>query len=237
MIIYFENGKRKKEELKFDKDVVTLGRAPDNTILIAEEGVSRYHSKITKEGEVFKLHDLGSSNNTKLNGLTLHNNSEILKHKDAIRIGSQILEFRIEENSKNNTSPVIAEPAEKRDVTADKKEETPKDSGVFSRMGGDAPVIRPTPAKENAPIVKSPEPLPNEKDKKNSSDNNSKKKKGGKSKEELMKEMEEDLRKKVVWDEMRRNKKKKLQIISIIIAIVINVIIFILYQLYHIYFN
>lgn len=51
-----------------DKDVVTLGRATDNDIVILESEVSRHHARLIRQGESWVLHDLGSRNGTFVNG-------------------------------------------------------------------------------------------------------------------------------------------------------------------------
>jgi len=47
---------------------VTIGRGPSNSICIADPLLSRQHCRITKDGDVFNLSDLGSFNGTFLNG-------------------------------------------------------------------------------------------------------------------------------------------------------------------------
>lgn len=49
-------------------DVITIGRAPDNTLTIDDASVSSHHARISPGGEGYILTDLGSTNGTKLNG-------------------------------------------------------------------------------------------------------------------------------------------------------------------------
>jgi hypothetical protein len=51
-----------------DRPSVRLGRAPDNDIVVADAGVSRYHARIDRIGNRFVLRDLASSNGTWVNG-------------------------------------------------------------------------------------------------------------------------------------------------------------------------
>lgn len=43
-------------------DRVTIGRRPDNTIQILDRSVSGYHAELIHEGDHYRLHDLGSTN-------------------------------------------------------------------------------------------------------------------------------------------------------------------------------
>jgi pSer/pThr/pTyr-binding forkhead associated (FHA) protein len=50
------------------EDVITIGRAPDNTIELNDASMSGHHAQIAPGGEGYLLTDLGSTNGTKLNG-------------------------------------------------------------------------------------------------------------------------------------------------------------------------
>jgi hypothetical protein len=63
-----------------------LGRAPENAIVVANDAVSRHHAIIVREGEVFRLRDVGSRNGTYVNGALL-GASHILAHRDLIGLG------------------------------------------------------------------------------------------------------------------------------------------------------
>src|SRR5437870_6039439 len=49
-------------------DVVTVGRASDNTIQIDDPSVSGRHAQLQRIGEIYRLKDLDSSNGTRVNG-------------------------------------------------------------------------------------------------------------------------------------------------------------------------
>ncbi len=59
-----------EKEFKLDDDLITIGRASDNTVSFPEDSnVSRYHAEIERRGEnEFWIFDLNSSNGTTLNG-------------------------------------------------------------------------------------------------------------------------------------------------------------------------
>lgn len=64
----------------------TLGRAPDNAVVVADDVVSRYHALIVREDDQFRLSDDGSRNGTYVND-KLVRTSHILAHRDLIGLG------------------------------------------------------------------------------------------------------------------------------------------------------
>lgn len=64
----------------------TLGRHPDNTACVDDEGISRFHAKLFRIGSRCFIEDLDSSNGTHVNGerVTRHE----LKNGDTVRLGS-----------------------------------------------------------------------------------------------------------------------------------------------------
>ncbi len=55
-------------EIALDKELTTVGRKPDNDIVIDNQAVSGHHASITVEGDKIVLEDLGSLNGTFVNG-------------------------------------------------------------------------------------------------------------------------------------------------------------------------
>jgi ABC transport system ATP-binding/permease protein len=69
-------------------DQATIGRAPNNHVVIDDQEVSRYHARIERTGSGFRIVDLGSGNGTHLNDALLEPESPApLRHGDAVRIG------------------------------------------------------------------------------------------------------------------------------------------------------
>jgi Nif-specific regulatory protein len=83
---------------------ITIGREPSNSICIADPLLSRQHCRITREGEVFKLYDLGSSNGTFVNGVPVK--EQVIAHRDLIKTGDSVLLFICHEESEADYSSV-----------------------------------------------------------------------------------------------------------------------------------
>ena len=73
---------------------ITIGRYPENDIVITDAIVSRKHCFITSEGEVVILTDLGSTNGTYVNGKKI-NQKSILADGDTITIGTINLQITL----------------------------------------------------------------------------------------------------------------------------------------------
>lgn len=73
---------------------MTMGRDQAADIVLADQGVSRKHAKVTKEGEKVKLTDLKSSNGTFLNDKKIPSGGTVsLSKEDMVRVGNSILKF------------------------------------------------------------------------------------------------------------------------------------------------
>ena len=80
-------------EFVLAKGTMTLGRAPDNDVVIADPRASRYHARLAREGERWTLTDLGSTNGTRVN--EQHIETAVLNHGDTIGIGGWQLAFQV----------------------------------------------------------------------------------------------------------------------------------------------
>lgn len=92
MKIVFLNGDDAGKTVELTPSGLTIGRETDNHLQLPVGGVSRYHARIEFVEGVYMLRDLGSTNGTKLNGITLQK-VEQLKADDIIAIGEQ--QFRV----------------------------------------------------------------------------------------------------------------------------------------------
>src|SRR3954463_3328341 len=66
-------------------EVISVGRAPENTIHIDDPSVSSRHAQLHLVGESFHLQDLASTNGTRVNGENV--TSVALRIGDRIRFG------------------------------------------------------------------------------------------------------------------------------------------------------
>lgn len=96
-----EEGVEKIHELV--DEVTTVGRGSTNTIQITDQKASRLHFRIEKDGEFFKVVDLGSTNGTRLNEDKI--TSQLLKAGDVMRVGKTTFTYE------GPGKPAPAEPA------------------------------------------------------------------------------------------------------------------------------
>lgn len=83
-------------EVLLDTDTLTLGRAPEATVTIPAESVSRYHARIQRrpgEGkqDCHVIEDLGSTNGLRVNNTLVQ--STPLQPGDKIQLGNVVLKF------------------------------------------------------------------------------------------------------------------------------------------------
>jgi pSer/pThr/pTyr-binding forkhead associated (FHA) protein len=103
---------RSAREFEIVGDLLTIGRALDNTIsLEGDTNVSRYHAEITRRGNSFWVTDLASSNGTTVNDQAIDLECE-LQNGDLISTGgSTIIEFYFSETpSRKRREEPHAEP-------------------------------------------------------------------------------------------------------------------------------
>ena len=63
-----QNDPRSSAQYVLDRGVVTVGRAPDNTVVLSDLLVSRHHARLRSEGQAWWLDDLRSANGTYVDG-------------------------------------------------------------------------------------------------------------------------------------------------------------------------
>jgi len=73
------------QEAVLDKPIITIGRKPDNDVVLSPQYVSGYHGQLEQRGAVYHYTDLGSTNGTFVNGRRAQ--SADLRDGDILRIG------------------------------------------------------------------------------------------------------------------------------------------------------
>jgi len=101
-------------------DVVTIGRSPDNTIIINNPSVSARHAQLQLADETYRLKDLGSTNGTHVNSKPV--TETLLRFDDRIRFGA--IEARYESDASGSRplpqlEEIKATPAELSAAPAD----------------------------------------------------------------------------------------------------------------------
>lgn len=93
-------------EYKVDKPAMTIGRKPDNDIMLDNQAVSGHHCKIYQSGDTYFVEDLNSTNGTMVNGKKVLKSG--LHHGDAIGIIKYSLTFLVEGAQAPNAAPPAA---------------------------------------------------------------------------------------------------------------------------------
>jgi pSer/pThr/pTyr-binding forkhead associated (FHA) protein len=93
LILTFKGAKL--EEIPITKSQTTIGREPNNDIVINNQAISRHHVKISWDKSRYIVEDLNSVNGTFVNENKVAR--DILRHKDEILVGKHILVFVNEE--------------------------------------------------------------------------------------------------------------------------------------------
>jgi HD-GYP domain-containing protein (c-di-GMP phosphodiesterase class II) len=86
-----ERGKNAGARVALNSFPITIGRDPQNTIMLDDEQVSRFHLRIKKRGKLYILEDLESRNGTFVNGDRVINST--LHSHDKIMLGSTEYQF------------------------------------------------------------------------------------------------------------------------------------------------
>lgn len=88
-LINLETGER----YSLDKKIIFIGRLKSNDITLNDPSVSRQHASIQREGPGHLLTDLGSTNGTTVNNISV--NQAFLEDEDCITIGRTTFVFRV----------------------------------------------------------------------------------------------------------------------------------------------
>ncbi len=79
------------DRIALTADATVIGRLPDCAVRLSDPQSSRHHAEVRAGHGGYRLHDLGSTNGTYLNGVAVREHP--LHDGDEIRIGSTVLRF------------------------------------------------------------------------------------------------------------------------------------------------
>lgn len=85
--------------LPLEGDLLSMGRAPDNHIVVNDKQVSRRHALIRREGAHYAVEDVGTSNGTYVNNRRIEHHT--LADGDVIRLGQTSFTFRLPETAQH----------------------------------------------------------------------------------------------------------------------------------------
>jgi pSer/pThr/pTyr-binding forkhead associated (FHA) protein len=93
--------------------LITIGRGPDNIVVVDDPSVSSRHAQLELSGELYRLKDLDSTNGTRVNGVPI--TETVLRFDDRIRLGG--VEARFEPDARGSQplpalQQIEAKPAE-----------------------------------------------------------------------------------------------------------------------------
>jgi pSer/pThr/pTyr-binding forkhead associated (FHA) protein len=87
-------GAQKGTEVVLDTDVITLGRDKKCEVVLGQMAVSRAHARVSRDGGLFFIEDLGSSYGTQVNGRALPKGEKrLLRNGDIIAIAQYDVTF------------------------------------------------------------------------------------------------------------------------------------------------
>jgi hypothetical protein len=87
--LVMNEGPQPDQTFVLDRDRLTIGRDPNNDIVINDPQVSRQHARIRRQGGLTVIEDMGSTNGTFVNGMRLAN-PHTLANGDSISLGDAV---------------------------------------------------------------------------------------------------------------------------------------------------
>ena len=100
------SGADQTKTVLLDEEIITFGRDQTCQVVLAQQAVSRTHARISRDGTLFFLEDLGSSFGTSVNGQKLPKGEKrLLRNGDVIAIAQFDVTFdRVAEGSSEDVS-------------------------------------------------------------------------------------------------------------------------------------
>jgi hypothetical protein len=102
------------QDIKLDRERVTIGRRPDNDVCLPQAAVSGEHAAVVTILDDSFLEDLHSTNGTLVNGKAV--TKHFLRDRDEIDIGREILVYLADDSAKVDVPPRRPEPPSRDDA-------------------------------------------------------------------------------------------------------------------------
>lgn len=106
-------------------EAITVGRGPDNTIVVTDPSISTHHAHLLLEGNTYRLKDLDSTNGIHVNGKPV--TETVLQFDDRIRFGAAEAKY---ESSEVAGSKPLPKPEEIKAHFAEAGAELPHSSNA-----------------------------------------------------------------------------------------------------------
>ena len=88
--LFVQQGPQVGQAFALNKSIITIGREAGNDIVLESPQISRYHTRLTLQGGVYVVEDMGSTNGTFLNGQRVLRPTPVTTG-DLIGVGETIL--------------------------------------------------------------------------------------------------------------------------------------------------
>lgn len=99
---------------QFAKDKITVGRRPDNDIVLYDGFVSRHHATLEKRGDRYVVNDNNSTFGTFVNEERV--TEKEIKYGDSLKFGTNIILAFVDEGTVNEIKSIIKEKEESREL-------------------------------------------------------------------------------------------------------------------------
>ena len=91
-LLSVESGVDKGKSFQLTSPELSVGRAQDNNIMLADQHVSSHHAMVHYREKGYMIEDLGSKNGTFVNGTRVEHS--LIRDNDRIEMGETLLRFR-----------------------------------------------------------------------------------------------------------------------------------------------
>jgi pSer/pThr/pTyr-binding forkhead associated (FHA) protein len=109
-----ESGELSGNIFEIGSEPLTIGRAPENQIILNDTEVSSHHCSLIQEGDLCKVEDQGSTNGTLLNEMPVK--TSFLQDGDVITVGPVSMTFRTGVPPAELEAPAEDQPAEEEEI-------------------------------------------------------------------------------------------------------------------------